>query len=72
MSKVVAIGDELSLLGYGLAGAEVVPAEDENAVRLAWNALPSDLGLLVLTATAAGSLQRELEGTDLLWVALPR
>ncbi len=44
MSGIVAIGEELLLAGYALAGVDVLPAEDAAAARAAWEALPPTRG----------------------------
>jgi vacuolar-type H+-ATPase subunit F/Vma7 len=71
VSRVVAIGGELELAGYALAGVEVVVADDADTVRRAWSALGGDVGLVLLTAHARRSLPEALHGGDVLWVELP-
>ena len=56
MGTVAVIGEETAVRGYALAGAIVVPAEDDEAVRAAWAALGSDVEVVVLTARAAAAL----------------
>ena len=72
MARVAAIGEELRVQGYALAGAVVCAADDEAAVLRAWRALPGDVALLVLTGTAADCLGDELaRRPDLLTVVMP-
>lgn len=56
MSRVVAIGERTRVEGFGLAGAEVLVAEDPAAVRVAWAALGSDVGVALLTPAARAAL----------------
>jgi vacuolar-type H+-ATPase subunit F/Vma7 len=53
---VVVLGEESRVAGFGLAGAVVVLAEDPDAVRRAWRALPDDTALVLLTAKAAAAI----------------
>lgn len=52
MGRVAVIGEGTTVAGYALAGALVVPAEDAAAVRSAWDHLPEDVVVVVLTAAA--------------------
>jgi vacuolar-type H+-ATPase subunit F/Vma7 len=73
MGTVAVIGEETAVRGYALAGAVVVPAEDEAAVRDAWAALDHDVDVVVLTARAAAALGPAREAA--LWpltVVMPR
>ncbi|UZG55246.1 hypothetical protein [Rhodococcus opacus] len=56
MGRVAVIGRHTLVAGYELAGALVLPAEDDDAVRVAWNGLPDDVEIVVLTAEAARAL----------------
>ena len=40
MSRAAVIGEALRIYGYGLAGAVVCPARDQDQARAAWRALP--------------------------------
>jgi vacuolar-type H+-ATPase subunit F/Vma7 len=71
MSRIVAIGDELELAGYALAGVEVVPAHGPEAIQGAWNRLGSDVGLVLVTAEAVRGLPDLAGRPDLLYVVLP-
>jgi vacuolar-type H+-ATPase subunit F/Vma7 len=73
MSEVVALGEPARVDGLVLAGVRVVHAQDPSAVLAAWEDLPADVGLLVLTGDAAATLARRLpERPRLLWVVMPR
>ncbi len=56
MSRAAVIGEAVRTVGFALAGALVLPAEDAEQARAAWRALPGDVGLLVLTERAAAWL----------------
>lgn len=56
MGRVVALGEGVRVRCYGLAGADVMVADDEAAAREAWGALPPDTVLAVLTAAAAAAV----------------
>ena len=70
MARVVAIGERARVEGFGLAGVEVVVAEDPAAVRAAWAALGSDVGVALLTPAAHTALGSS--GDDLLEVVPDR
>ena len=72
MSRIVAIGSELALAGYALAGVDVLEADEPDDVRQAWDDLGADTGLVLLTHEARRALPDELDRTDLLHVVLPR
>lgn len=71
MSRVVAIGAEAELAGYGLAGVELLEATEPERVRRAWAALGGDVGLVLLTPGARAALPGTLRRPDLLWLELP-
>jgi vacuolar-type H+-ATPase subunit F/Vma7 len=56
VGRVAVIGEEVAVAGYALAGALVLPAEDDAAVRDAWSGLPEGIDLVVLTRRAADAL----------------
>lgn len=69
---VVVIGRSVRVRPYELAGATARPAEDPDAVRAAWLALPDDTVLVVLTPDAARSLgEAPVARGDLLVVEMP-
>ncbi|MFJ8849704.1 hypothetical protein [Streptomyces sp. NPDC102437] len=64
MGTVSAIGARTGVCGLALAGVNVVVAEDSDAVRRAWRALPGTTGLVILTAEAAETLGAEATAPD--------
>lgn len=56
MARVAVLGEAIVTGGYSLAGALVVPAENQAEVEASWSALPDDVAVVVLTARAAGYL----------------
>ena len=72
MSRAVAIGDELRLAGYSLAGAEVYHAVGPADVEAAWDGLNDTVGLVVLTPESYAVLELRLaERGDLVWAVVP-
>ncbi len=63
MGRVAVIGEGTAVAGYALAGALVVPAEDAEAVRSAWEHLPDDVDVVVLTAAAGRILGPDCDTT---------
>jgi vacuolar-type H+-ATPase subunit F/Vma7 len=73
MSRLVVLGDPTWVEGFVLAGATVLPATDADGVRAAWDGLPEDAAVLVMTADAAKALGDSLEERPyLLSVVIPR
>ncbi|MCX5165244.1 V-type ATP synthase subunit F [Streptomyces sp. NBC_00264] len=75
MGTVTAIGARTSVCGLALAGVDVLVAEEPDAVRRAWRALPGTTGLVILTAEAAEVLGPEVMAPDPsrpLTVVMPR
>lgn len=60
MARVAALGEQVRIAGFALAGALTVPAETPDAVRAAWDGLPPDVVLVVLTPAAARALAARL------------
>jgi len=56
VGSVVVIGEPALVAGYAMAGATTMPAHGPGEVRQAWDALPSDTTLVILTAAAAGAV----------------
>lgn len=72
MQTVVALGEVAVVGGYGLAGALVHAAETEDEVRHAWTHLPPDVGVVILSARAARTLDALARGpAGPLTVVLP-
>jgi vacuolar-type H+-ATPase subunit F/Vma7 len=53
VGRVVALGEQVRVAGYALGGAVVVPAESDDEVLTAWDALAPDVEVVILTAVAA-------------------
>ncbi|HET7487197.1 MAG TPA: hypothetical protein VFJ85_04665 [Acidimicrobiales bacterium] len=51
--RVAVLGGSPRVDGWALAGAVVVPAEGPDAVRRAWDALPDDVAVVMVTPEAA-------------------
>ncbi len=63
MGAVAVIGEPGLVSGYALAGAVVMTAADDEAVRHAWAALDHDTKLVILTPAAARALtEQQLSG----------
>ena len=60
MTTVAALGEDALVEGFALAGAVVFGADDTAAVDRAWDALPSDVAVLILTRRAADRLRPRL------------
>jgi vacuolar-type H+-ATPase subunit F/Vma7 len=72
MSAIVAIGATHEIEGFTLTGVRVIPATTETEVTGAWNALDDDVGLVILSPTAAERLADELDTRpDVLAVVMP-
>ena len=72
MSRAAAIGDIRRLAGFALAGVLVAPATDAASARAAWESLPEDTALLILSPDAREHLRDLLgERGDLVWTVLP-
>jgi vacuolar-type H+-ATPase subunit F/Vma7 len=71
VTRIVAIGEELLLEGYALAGVEVLPAGDPENVAAVWESLPDDVGFVLLSEGAHGALGDRLEASDRIWAVVP-
>lgn len=72
MSRAAAIGEEVRIAGYGLAGVDVHAAEDAAAAVSAWEALPADVACLILSPAAREALgERLAERPRVVWAVLP-
>lgn len=72
MTHIAAIGERLRVVGLKAAGVLVLPAEHAEAVRAAWDRLPTDVGLVIVTAAAAEVLGPELlDGEGPLTAVMP-
>lgn len=67
------LGESIAVDSFTLAGAAVARAEDAEAVRRAWAALPVDVSLVVLSEAAAVALaSTDTTSGDVLTIAMPR
>lgn len=71
MSRIVVIGEPHVVAGYRLAGADVVEAGDDAAARAAWEALPEDTGLVLLTPRAQAALEGAPDRRRVLVAVIP-
>jgi vacuolar-type H+-ATPase subunit F/Vma7 len=73
MSEIVAIGERARVRGFGLAGVDVLAADDPDAARAAWRGLPRDVALVILTSAAHAALPAAELDADRrrLWVVMP-
>jgi vacuolar-type H+-ATPase subunit F/Vma7 len=53
MSRIAVLGESPRVDGWALAGATVLAAEGSDAVTRAWEALPGDVAVVVLSPQAA-------------------
>jgi vacuolar-type H+-ATPase subunit F/Vma7 len=71
-SRIAALGERERLRCFAFAGVHLAAAEDADAVRAAWRALPSDVGLVILTHAARAALSAELsQREERLWAVMP-
>jgi vacuolar-type H+-ATPase subunit F/Vma7 len=72
LAGIAAIGEGADVRGYALAGVVVHAAADPAAALRAWEALPADVGCLLLTEAAHAVLAGRLhERPELLWAVVP-
>ncbi len=71
MSAIAALGSWTELAGYALAGIDVVDASSADDVRAAWDGLPDDVVVVLLTAEARRALPERLLPSERLWAVLP-
>jgi vacuolar-type H+-ATPase subunit F/Vma7 len=72
MSTVAAIGETHGLEGFALVGVTIHAASTNAEIIDAWGNLDPDVGLVILSATAADALQPLLaDRPDTLTVTMP-
>jgi vacuolar-type H+-ATPase subunit F/Vma7 len=73
MGRIVVLGDAAAVDGFALGGATVISAADPEAVRRAWETLPADAAVVVLTASASAVLGAPARARrpDLLTISMP-
>ena len=70
--SLVALGEASRVSAFALGGATVIAADDPEAVRRAWEMLPDDVSLVVLTEMASDSLRAARPRRDgVLRVVMP-
>jgi len=73
VAKAAVIGESLAVAGYALAGCVLLPADNPDEVNSAWQALPADTVLLILTESAASWLaDRLVQRPDICTAVMPR
>ncbi|HWS46457.1 MAG TPA: V-type ATP synthase subunit F [Acidimicrobiia bacterium] len=70
MSRVAVLGEPALVGGFALAGALVFGVGDHAAIDAAWDALPDDVSVLVLTPRAADRLRDRLDERPQLLTAV--
>ena len=72
MAKAAVIGEELAVEGYALAGCVLLPADNPDELNAAWQSLPPDTVLLILTESAATWLADRLaQRPDIMTAVMP-
>ena len=72
MARAAVIGEAVRTAGFALAGAVVLPAESPEEARAAWDSLPADIAVLVLTPRAADWLgEAPKSRRDVLLAVMP-
>jgi vacuolar-type H+-ATPase subunit F/Vma7 len=69
--QVAAIGEEVAVQGFGLAGVLVVPADDPEGVLAAWQSLPAQVVVVILTPAAERAVPQRPAGELPLTVVMP-
>jgi len=69
--RVAVLGEQPRAQGFALAGALVMFADDDTAVRSRWAALPADVVVVVLTCAAAAALTDLSPDARRLTVVMP-
>ena len=72
MSTIAAIGEAGRVEAFVLGGVEVHAADDDGAVRDAWQRLDEDVAVLIVTSRAQRALATILEQRDLLVAVMPQ
>jgi len=72
VGRIVLLGEAVAVEPFALAGAWVICVENPADVRRAWEELPSDTAVVVLSAAAAAALESAPARADaVLTVAMP-
>ena len=70
--RIAAIGEQLAVEGFGLAGVVMYPAASPDEMLAAWRSLPADVVLVILTSAAAQVVPDRPPGTLPLTVVMPK
>lgn len=71
-TQVAVLGEPIRTAGYRLAGAELLMATTADEVRRQWSDLPAEVGIVLLTASAAEALGADrLGAAEVLTAVLP-
>lgn len=71
MSRIVALGEAEHVEVFGMVGVDVVAVSDPAALRRTWVGLRDDVGLVILTRSAAQMLGRSLhDAGHPLWAVM--
>jgi vacuolar-type H+-ATPase subunit F/Vma7 len=73
MARIAVLGEAVRVEPFALAGAVVAVAEDAASARSAWIALPTDIGVVIVTPAAAATLTGDLRSQrgGVLTVTMP-
>ena len=70
--RIAALGEHERVRCFAFAGVHLAAAEQPDAVRAAWRALPEGIGLVILTPAARAALGAEVVEQDRrLWAVMP-
>jgi vacuolar-type H+-ATPase subunit F/Vma7 len=67
---VAALGEHDVIVGYGLAGVRLLPADGAGDVLRAWDSLPAGTTLLLVSTAAREVLGDLLAARRLVWLEL--
>jgi vacuolar-type H+-ATPase subunit F/Vma7 len=71
MSRILAMGEQHKVAPFAMVGVEAVAVSDPVSLRRAWAGFRDDVGLVLLTRSAAAALGKELhEPGHPLWVVM--
>jgi vacuolar-type H+-ATPase subunit F/Vma7 len=71
MSRILAMGEQQKVAPFAMVGVEVVAVSDPVSLRRAWAGFRNDVGLVLLTRSAAAALGKELhEPGHPLWAVM--
>jgi vacuolar-type H+-ATPase subunit F/Vma7 len=72
MSRIVAMGEAEDVKAFAMVGVDVVEVSDAASLSRTWAGLRDDIGLVILTRSAAEMLGRTLhEPGHPLWAVMP-